>query len=98
MRPTKERKREREREEGREGGKGEKRKEGRERERKEGGEGGTEKERKAFVGIPWRASGKDSGLSLPWPWVQSLVGELRSRKPQGTAKKINELGSVRVLQ
>ena len=26
-------------------------------------------------------------LSLPWAWVQSLVGELRSCKPCGVAKK-----------
>ena len=25
--------------------------------------------------------------SLPWPQVQSLVGELRSHKPHGVAKK-----------
>ena len=29
---------------------------------------------------------KDSVLSLPRAWVQSLVGELRSRKPHGAAK------------
>ena len=28
-----------------------------------------------------------SRFSLPWPRVQSLVRELRSRKPRGVAKK-----------
>ena len=40
-----------------------------------------------IVGIPWRSSGWDSAFSLPRAWVQSLVGELRSHKPRGAAKK-----------
>ena len=38
------------------------------------------------MGIPWWSSGLDSALSLQGPGVQSLVGELRSHKPQGVAK------------
>ena len=38
-------------------------------------------------GIPWWCSGQKFELPLQGPWVQSLVGELRSRKPCGTAKK-----------
>ena len=30
-----------------------------------------------LMGIPWRSSGEDSVLSLPWAWVQSPVGELK---------------------
>ena len=41
-------------------------------------------------GIPWRSSGKDSELSLPWARVQSLVGELRSLKLRGAAEKKKE--------
>ena len=33
---------------------------------------------------------KDPTLSLPRAWLQSLVGELRSRKPQGMAKQTNK--------
>ena len=40
-----------------------------------------------IVVIPWWSSGQASVLSLPRAWVQSLVGELRSRKPRGVAKK-----------
>ena len=38
------------------------------------------------MGLPWWSSGKDSTLPLQGAWVQSLVGELRSRKPCGAAK------------
>ena len=41
----------------------------------------------ALLGIPWQFSGYDLALSLPWPGVQSLVGELRFCNPHGTAKK-----------
>ena len=37
--------------------------------------------------IPWESSGEDFVLPLPGAWVQPLVWELRSSKPQGTAKK-----------
>ena len=30
--------------------------------------------------VSWQSSGEDSALSLPWPWVQSLVRELRPCK------------------
>lgn len=36
------------------------------------------------------SSGKDPVLSLPRVWVGSLVGELRSHKPQGAAKKTKQ--------
>ena len=39
------------------------------------------------VGIPWWSSGYDSTLSPPRAQVQSLVGKLRSHKPQSAAKK-----------
>ena len=39
--------------------------------------------------IPWQSSGYDSSRSLPRAWVQSLVGELRSRKLRVEAKKKN---------
>ena len=38
-------------------------------------------------GIPLQSSGYDLALSLLWAWVQSLVGELRSRRLHGSAKK-----------
>ena len=38
-------------------------------------------------GVLWRSSGQDSVISLLWPRIQSLVGELMSCKPCGTAKK-----------
>ena len=38
-------------------------------------------------GVPWRSSGWDPVLLLPRAQVQSLVGELRSHKPRGTAQK-----------
>ena len=38
-------------------------------------------------GIPWQSSGWGSELSQTRPLVQSLVGELRSHKPCGAAKK-----------
>ena len=31
-------------------------------------------------------------LSLPWPWIQSLAGELRSRKSCGQKKKKSQSG------
>ena len=37
--------------------------------------------------IPWWSSGSDSMLSLPGPWVQSLVREVTSHKPHSVAKK-----------
>ena len=37
--------------------------------------------------IPWRSSGEDLALSLTRARVQSLVGELRSHKLHGVAKK-----------
>ena len=37
-------------------------------------------------GIPWQSGGQDSTLSMLRAWVQSLVGELRSRKAHSTAK------------
>ena len=36
-------------------------------------------------------------LSLPRAWVQSLVGELRSRKPRGVAKKQTDKGRIILL-
>ena len=36
----------------------------------------------------------DSMLSLLKPWVQSLVGELKSHKPRGTDQKIKKLMSM----
>lgn len=42
---------------------------------------------KSTEGIPWWSSGLRHELSLPWAQVQSPVGELRSRKPRGAAKK-----------
>ena len=38
-------------------------------------------------GIPWWSSKGDSLLLLPREWVQTLVGELKSSKPNGAAKK-----------
>ena len=38
-------------------------------------------------GVPWWSSGWDSVLLLLRTLVQSLVGELRSNKPCGMAKK-----------
>ena len=51
-----------------------------------------------FKGLPWRSSGWDLALSLPWLRVQSLVGELRSRKRCGAAKKkkVNSLKTWKV--
>ena len=43
------------------------------------------------IRLPWRSSGSDSALPLQGPWVWSLVGELRSHKPQGAAKKKKRL-------
>ena len=43
--------------------------------------------RDKIQGIPWWSSGQDSVLSLLRAWVQSLVWELRSHEPSGTAKK-----------
>ena len=37
-------------------------------------------------GVPWWSSVWDLVLSLPWPGVQSPVGELRSYKAQSTGK------------
>ena len=42
---------------------------------------------KKFSGLPWWSSGQDSVLSLQRSWVPSLVGELRSPKLCGAAKK-----------
>ena len=42
------------------------------------------------VGIPWWSSGYDSTLSPPRAWVQSLVGKLRSHKPQSAVNKKKE--------
>ena len=39
------------------------------------------------LGFPWRSSGQDPALPLQGAQIQSLVGELRSRKPRSTAKK-----------
>ena len=39
-------------------------------------------------------------LSVPMAWVQSLVGELRSHKLRGTAKKkktVNKVDTIHVL-
>ena len=48
---------------------------------------------------------RDALFQLPWPRVQSLVGELRSQKPRGTTKNkkkqtkkdITETNSLTVL-
>ena len=40
-----------------------------------------------ILGIPCLSSGYDRVLSLSWTQVRFLVGELRSQKPCGTAKK-----------
>ena len=40
-----------------------------------------------FSGIPWWSSGSDSKLPLLRAQLQSLVGELKSHKPRGAAKK-----------
>ena len=42
------------------------------------------------MGIPWWSSDWDSAFSLPRAQVQSLVGELRSQKLRGMAKKKKE--------
>ena len=44
-------------------------------------------QRYSLSGVPWLSSGWDSTILLPRARVQSLVRELRSRKPRGTAKK-----------
>ena len=46
------------------------------------------KRRHSFWGIPWWS--RDLALSLPWAWVRSLVGELRSQEPHGVAEWINK--------
>ena len=38
-------------------------------------------------GLPWCSSGEDSILPMQDAWVLSLVRELRSHMPHGTAKK-----------
>ena len=42
---------------------------------------------KKFSGLPWCSSCYDSVLSLQRSWVPSLVGELRSPRLCGAAKK-----------
>ena len=44
-------------------------------------------------GLPWWSSGLDSALPLQEAQVRSLVRELRSHMPRGTAKKKKEEGS-----
>ena len=39
------------------------------------------------LGLLWWSSGWDSVFSLLWPWVQLLVGKLRSHKLHSEAKK-----------
>ena len=39
------------------------------------------------MGIPWQSSGSEFTLPLPEAWVWTLVGELRSCKLRGMAKK-----------
>ena len=46
------------------------------------------------MGISWWSSGYYSVLSLPRAWIRSLIGKLRSHKPQTTAK-INRLKNVK---
>ena len=48
--------------------------------------------KKMREGIPWWSSSKDSVLSLPWAWVQSLAGELRSHRSCALAKKKQGMG------
>ena len=43
--------------------------------------------RTVLQGIPWQSSGWDSALPLLRAWVQFLVRELRSHKPQVKDKK-----------
>ena len=54
------------------------------------------------LGIPRWSSSYDSKLSLPGARVQSPVGELKSRKPRGSAKKKKkkkkETDSMELLQ
>ena len=45
------------------------------------------RQKNKFDGLPWRSSGWDSVLPLQGAQAPSLVGELRSRKPRGMAKK-----------
>ena len=42
------------------------------------------------LGLPWQSNGQHSALPLLRAWVQSLVGELRTKvyKLRGAAKKI----------
>ena len=47
--------------------------------------------KKMTLGIPWSSSGQDSELPLQGSQVPSLVGELRSSMPHGTAKKKNKV-------
>ena len=44
-----------------------------------------------LLGISWWSSDQDSALSLPRAWVWFLIGELRSYKLQGMAKKKKKL-------
>ena len=41
-------------------------------------------------GLPWQSSGQDSPLSLSWPCVQALAGELRPCKPSGGARETTQ--------
>ena len=38
-------------------------------------------------GLPWWSCGKDPALSMQGTWVQSLVVELRSHKPNGVCSQ-----------
>ena len=48
---------------------------------------GLKKKKDAFQGAPWLSSGQAPAFSVPRAQVQSLVGELRSRKLCRGAKK-----------
>ena len=50
----------------------------------------------SLKGIPWRSSGWDSVLSLPWPQEQRLVRERRSHKPSSTAAKKKKSHSFKI--
>ena len=48
---------------------------------------------KVCVGFPWWSGGEDSVLPTQGLKVQSLIGELRSHMPNGTAKKKKVCGT-----
>ena len=49
------------------------------------------------MGVPWRSSGWDSALPLQGARVLSLVSELGSLKPHGTAKKKDNQFKAKLL-